>query len=894
LVRNTTVGYGDGISTPGGSSRPSARAISNIVSAQGVTDLPSGRFLSGLVFQWGQFLDHDLDLSTTHSSEPFPIPVPPDDPFLDPLVTPFIFLSRSNFDTNTGTAGIPREQINDITSYIDGSMVYGSHDARARALRSGVGGRLLTSEGDLMPFNTLGLPNANPAGLPDDQLFVAGDIRSNETIALAAIHTLFVREHNFWADKIAAENPVLTDEEIYQQARRIVGAEIQVITYNEFLPAVLGYQALPEYRGYDPTVNAGVSNVFAAAGFRVGHTMLPVTLLRLGEDGNPIPEGNVALRDAFFRPDRLINEGGVDPILRGLMMSTQQEIDSKVVDEVRNFLFDNPSFVVANDLAALNVQRGRDHGLPSYNQARADFGLAAVTSFAEISSDPAVQEALEAAYGDVDSIDTWIGGICEDHLPGSSMGALFTAIWRDQFIRARDGDRFWYQNQFSGDELARLERTTLAEIIERNTGIVMPKSNAMLVPRSSMMVSGGVGADVDTRAFDTMTGAEEYRAEAYVQAFTGEVRVAIGDVNGDGVNDVITGAGPGGGPHVHVMDGRSGMALPGLPGNFFAYSPAFTGGIFVAAGDFNGDGRDDIVTGADAGGGPHVRVFDGATGNVLGEFFAYLPFFSGGVRVATGDVDGDGDLEIITSPGPGMSPMVRVFEGPNVSLFNGQSTSILSYASTFRGGLYVAAGDVNGDQAADIITGAGASGGPHVRVFSGVDCAPLMSFFAYGAFTGGVRVAAGDADLDGIADIITGAGPGGGPHVRVFHAMDAAPLASFFAYSGNFSGGLFVAGDRSRPTPASLAPGGMPALLGMWLPSSGDEGAEASNGFGGKDNEPLSPPQVSDRQPDVPTEKTYEPLLVGTQEEEQTGSSPIDALDALFSELDSTHLTDLA
>src|SRR5262249_44282627 len=156
---------------------------------------------------------------------------------------------------------------------------------------------------------------------------------------------------------------------------------------------VLGPNRLRPYSGYHEDVNASVSNVFATAGFRVGHTMLPKTILRLDANGDPIPQGNVSLRNAFFRPDLITSGGGIDPILRGLASQVQQEIDSKVVDDVRNFLFDNPPGVFAIDLASLNIQRGRDHGLPSYNQTRIDFGLAPVTSFAQITSNVSVQTA---------------------------------------------------------------------------------------------------------------------------------------------------------------------------------------------------------------------------------------------------------------------------------------------------------------------------------------------------------------------------------------------------------------------------------------------------------------------------------------------------------------------
>src|SRR5207237_1083506 len=167
--------------------------------------------------------------------------------------------NRSTYDPATGTVpGNPRQQTNALTAWVDGSVVYGSDPARAAALRTYVGGRLKTSAGDLLPFNTDGLPNANDAHLfPDDQLFLAGDVRANENVELTSLQTLFVREHNRLAAGLAARNPDFGDEQLYQRAREMVGAEIQEITYNEFLPALLGNGALPPYTGYNPLVNPG-------------------------------------------------------------------------------------------------------------------------------------------------------------------------------------------------------------------------------------------------------------------------------------------------------------------------------------------------------------------------------------------------------------------------------------------------------------------------------------------------------------------------------------------------------------------------------------------------------------------------------------------------------------
>jgi len=293
----------------------------------------------------------------------------------------------------------------------------------------------------------------------------------------------------------------------------------------------------------------------------------------------------------------------------------------------------------------------------------------------------------------------------------------------------------------------------------------------------------GAGVASHVKVFSGATGAESASFFAYTPSFTGGVRVASGDVNGDGVADVITGAGAGGNAHVKVFDGRTSAELR----SFLAY-PGFSGGVFVAAGDVNGDGAADIVTGADAGAASHVKVFDGGTGAELRSFLAYGAF-AGGVRVASGDVNGDGFADVITGAGAEGNAHVKVFDGRT----SAELRSFLAYPG-FSGGVFVAAGDVNGDGAADIVTGADAGAGPHVKVFDGTTGAELRSFFAYGAgFSGGVRVAAGDVNGDGFADIVTGAGAGAGPHVKVFDGRSGAELHSFFAYSPAFTGGVFVA-----------------------------------------------------------------------------------------------------
>ncbi|MFN4261500.1 MAG: beta strand repeat-containing protein [Gemmataceae bacterium] len=307
-------------------------------------------------------------------------------------------------------------------------------------------------------------------------------------------------------------------------------------------------------------------------------------------------------------------------------------------------------------------------------------------------------------------------------------------------------------------------------------------------------VAPGNGTGGPVRVFDAETGQELWNFVPF-PGFGGPIHVAVGDINGDLIPDIIVAAGPGGGPHVKVYDGRTGQVMAGPLGSFFAYDAGFTGGVYVAAGDVNDDGFLDIITGTGPGGGPHVKVFSGFDGSLLHNFFAYDPGFTGGVTVAAGDVNGDFHADIITGTGPGGGPHVKVFSGFDGSVLR----SFFAFNGAFTGGVFVAAGDVNDDGIADIITGAGPGGGPHVRAFSGVDGTVLLNFFAYDpGFNVGVRVGAADVNGDGRADVIVGPGPGGGPHVRVFDSATLTVLDNFFAYDPFFLDGIFVSGQRSR------------------------------------------------------------------------------------------------
>jgi peroxidase len=473
LFNGESVDYSDGASAPPGQDRPSARAVSDAVAAQTVL-ISNSVNASDFVWQWGQFIDHDIDLTGAASpAEPMDIPVPAGDPFFDPTDTgtAVIQFSRSIYVHES----VPRQQMNQITAWIDASNVYGSDVERAAELRRFKRGELKKGRRQLLPFNLDGFPNAPTT---DASYFIAGDVRSNEQNGLTALHTLFMREHN----RIARDFRALGDEQAYQMARTIVAAEIQYITYNEFLPVLLGPNALRTYTGYKPEVDPSINNLFSTACFRFGHSMLSPTLMRLKRNRATIPAGNLPLRNAFFNPHEIVRYG-IEPLLRGLAAQRAQEVDTMVVDDVRNFLFGSPG-AGGFDLASLNIQRGRDHGLPSYAQVRLDLGLTRpLTSFADIDTSPEVRAKLASVYSSVQDIDVWVGALAENHVSGM-VGQLVFTVLKDQFERLRDGDRFWYETYLpAGLRKRYIDGLKLSDIIRRNTKIRSEiQDNVFIVP----------------------------------------------------------------------------------------------------------------------------------------------------------------------------------------------------------------------------------------------------------------------------------------------------------------------------------------------------------------------------------------------------------------------------
>ncbi|HPE62342.1 MAG TPA: peroxidase family protein, partial [Thiolinea sp.] len=442
----------------------SAREISNAVSAQS-GNTANDKGLSDMFWLWGQFLDHDLTHVDSEDGERADIAVPTGDPQFDPFGTGTVSLQFNRSNATTGADG-QRLQANTLTAFLDGSNVYGSDEETAANLREFTGGKLKMSEAGMMPAD-------------DKGQYMAGDSRANENPGLTSMHTLWVREHNHIAVELATRHPDWNDETLFQETRSRVVAEMQAITYNEFLPNLLGENALGAYQGYDPNTNPDISAEFASAAYRFGHSMLSSTFLRLDDNGQVVPEGNLTLQDSFFRPDK-VAETGVDAIFRGFASQTAQAADPMVIDDVRNLLFGPPGSGEGHDLVALNIQRGRDHAVGSYNDVREQLGLARITSF----DDPIWQgdfgQKLAQVYDSPDQVDLWVGGMAEQHAGDALLGETLTTILTDQFQDLRSGDRFWYENRFSGQALEDLNSLRLSDVIKRNTEVVNIQDNVMI------------------------------------------------------------------------------------------------------------------------------------------------------------------------------------------------------------------------------------------------------------------------------------------------------------------------------------------------------------------------------------------------------------------------------
>ncbi|XP_027752106.1 myeloperoxidase-like [Empidonax traillii] len=503
--------YEDGVSIPRGASEgrkyngfplPLVRKVSNEIAHTANEDVTADQELSLVFMHWGQWVNHDIDLApasgegaslellchTDCAFKPpcFPIKFPPDDPraVRPNTCMPFV---RSASSCHPGAPS--REQLNAVTSFIDASTVYGSDGALAASLRNlssplglmAVNQRFTDAGLELLPFENatksvcvLTNPRAN---IP---CFRAGDKRVTENLGLSAMHTVFLREHNRLATELRELNPHWDGEKLYQESRKIVIAINQIITYRDYLPLLLAEETskwIPSYSGYDEKVDPRASNVFSLA-FRFGHTSVQPFVSRLDDNFQPLGSfSHVPLHLTFCATWRIIMEGGIDPLVRGMVVDHAKLMEQNrlLVEELQNHLFEQTE-VMGLDLAAMNMQRGRDHGLPGYNAWRGFCGLSqprTVEELSEVLGNPKLAKKFLDVYGTPDNIDLWMGAVAEPVVPQGRVGPLLSCIIGTQFRNLRDGDRFWWENPgvFTPQQLRALRKITLSKVFCDNTRI---------------------------------------------------------------------------------------------------------------------------------------------------------------------------------------------------------------------------------------------------------------------------------------------------------------------------------------------------------------------------------------------------------------------------------------
>jgi len=383
-----------------------------------------------------------------------------------------------------------------IGTFIDGSQIYGSSTTRSQQIRQLSAGRMKTSNSltGFLPETSSVAPSMTSIGT-----FIAGDDRIGENPTLTVLHNLFLMEHNRISGLIRSLRPAFTDEQIFQETRRIIGAELQQVTYNEYLPIVLGPTTMQSYNlnlgttytTYNPSTNPTIFNSFATAAYRFGHSLVN-GLIRLVSGGNAV--GSYLLRDNFGVSQQMTqsNGQGYDWILGGLLTQNTQQFDPFMAADLTNFLFKQPNQNFGSDLAARNIQRGRDHGLPGYNAFRS---LCALPTLSSYGSPPAglntqAVQRLASLYPNPNDIDLFTGMLIETPVSGGLSGPTANCLKAVQFQRLKDGDSFFFTHggrpsTFSTAAIQQLRARTLGDIICDNSQTNPVTRNAFLVPSSS-------------------------------------------------------------------------------------------------------------------------------------------------------------------------------------------------------------------------------------------------------------------------------------------------------------------------------------------------------------------------------------------------------------------------
>uniref|UniRef100_A0A0N4ZHK0 peroxidase n=1 Tax=Parastrongyloides trichosuri TaxID=131310 RepID=A0A0N4ZHK0_PARTI len=468
--------YDDGLGAPVSSIkhiRPSPREINkNLLVSEAVVHAED---YNSLLMQFGQFISHDMAKTTLVPSSKCPgcsnidgrcmaITLSPNETNSKFLQEGCIKVSRSSSICGSGRTK-PRQQLNENTGYIDASPIYGSSVGDLHKFRQGKTAflKLSTFKGQkVLPFDQARCKNDKSCTV----IFIAGDSRVNLFIGLSSIHILFTREHNRIARIFKKLNPHWSDDRTFHEARKLVGAQVQAIVYREYLPKILGsafMSAVGPYKGYNPSVDATVVNEFTSSAFRYGHGMIQESFPRLGENFKNTSFGSYNFVKGTLNSQMMVKQGGIDPILRGMML-TKLKRPQRLTNIIAENMFES------TDLGSINIQRGRDHGLPSYNKFRNLCGLRQARRFEELQNEilsPFTLNKLQRMYGSIDNIDLFVGGILEDPVLHGLVGPTITCIIGPQFKRTRDGDRFYYENPgiFTPAQLKEIRKSSFSRIL---------------------------------------------------------------------------------------------------------------------------------------------------------------------------------------------------------------------------------------------------------------------------------------------------------------------------------------------------------------------------------------------------------------------------------------------